>query len=81
MVFLVMTPSLCYFKIMIPQFMKYSRPKKIKYKFDFEIGYLTKSPCKNCARKKDIPGCIDACDMLDKIHTVLLEAVSCSRRS
>ena len=62
--------------------MKYSPPKKkFNYKFDFDIGYLTKSPCKNCVRKKDVPSCIDECRMLDKIHVVLSEAVSCSRRS
>ena len=76
-----MMASLCYFKTMTPQFKKHSLPKNFKYRFDFEIGYLTKSPCKNCVRKKDIPECIDECNMLDKIHTVLLEAVSCSKRS
>jgi len=38
-----------------------------KYKFDFEIGNLIKSPCKKCGRKRDFPKCIDGCSILDKI--------------
>ena len=55
--------------------------KVFKYKYDFEIGYLVKSPCKKCLQKKALPKCADNCLLLDKIHTVLSEAVSCTRRS
>ena len=55
--------------------------KKFKYRYDFEIGYLVKSQCKNCIQKKTFPKCSDHCDLLDKIHTVLSEAVSCTRRN
>ena len=56
-------------------------PKKIfKYKYDFEIGYLIKSPCKKCIYQKTFPKCSDQCQILDKIHTVLAESVSCTRR-
>jgi hypothetical protein len=55
--------------------------KKFKYRYDFEIGYLVKSPCKNCIQKKIFPKCSDHCDLLDKIHSVLSEAVSCTRRN
>ena len=55
--------------------------KVFKYKYDFEIGYLVKSPCKKCIRKKAFPRCSAECERLDKIHTVLSEAVSCTRRS
>jgi hypothetical protein len=54
--------------------------KKFKFKYDFEIGYLVKSPCKKCILNKTFPKCADHCDLLDKIHTVLSEAVSCTRR-
>ena len=54
--------------------------KNFKFKYDFEIGYLVKSPCKKCIRKKTFPKCADHCDLLDKIHEVLSEAVSCTRR-
>ena len=59
---------------------KYLPYKKLKYKFDFEIGYLTESPCRECEKRKDFPDCIDDCNKLDKIHTILCEAISCSKR-
>jgi hypothetical protein len=55
--------------------------KNFKYKYDFEIGYLVKSPCKKCVLKKTFPKCADNCSLLDKIHTILSEAVSCTRRT
>jgi hypothetical protein len=61
--------------------MKYIPPiKGFEYRFDFEIGYLIKSPCKECGKRKIFPECIDECNLLDKIHTILSEAISCSRR-
>jgi len=54
--------------------------KVFKYKYDFEIGYLIKSPCKKCIYQKTLPKCSDRCEILDKIHAVLAESVSCSRR-
>jgi hypothetical protein len=57
-------------------------PKKVfKYKYDFEIGYLVKSPCKKCIRKEALPKCCTACEQLDKIQTILSESVSCTRRN
>lgn len=50
------------------------------YRFDFEIGYLIKSPCKDCDKKDNFPECADNCKILDEIHDVLSKAVSCSRR-
>ncbi|OQX22697.1 MAG: hypothetical protein BWK80_29790 [Desulfobacteraceae bacterium IS3] len=50
-----------------------------KYRFDFEVGNLIKSPCKHCILRNDFPHCIKGCDILDKIQTVLAEARSCSR--
>lgn len=60
--------------------MKYNlRKKPYNYKFDFEIGYLVKSPCRKCSRRKKFPQCVDECDTLDKIHTLLAETVSCAK--
>ena len=70
-----------YSKVMLPKFVKYLPSKNVIYRFDFEIGYLSKSPCKTCAQSRDFPGCEDDCQILDKIHSVLSEVVSCSRRS
>ncbi|WP_027363050.1 hypothetical protein [Desulfospira joergensenii] len=44
--------------------------------FDFEIGYLTKSPCLNCEFRKELPKCHSQCMILDKIQTTLARGVS-----
>ncbi|HPA15974.1 MAG TPA: hypothetical protein PKV75_12000 [Desulfobacterales bacterium] len=48
-------------------------------KFDFEIGYLIKSPCRDCQNRGDFPKCADDCKMLDRIQTILSEGMSCTR--
>jgi len=55
--------------------------KPFKFRYDFEIGYLVKSPCEKCAHKKALPKCAATCTLLDKIHAILSEAVSCTRRT
>ena len=61
---------------------EYTRRKQAyKYRFDFEIGYLIKSPCKECDVRKQFPECADDCGILDKIHAALSEAVSCTARN
>ena len=50
------------------------------FKFDFEIGYLLKSPCKTCKQLKQFPRCFDECALLDKVQTVLSEGISCTNR-
>ena len=54
--------------------------KKLNYQFDFEIGTLVKSPCLNCSNRLLFPQCMQTCSLLDEIHAVLSEAVSCTRR-
>lgn len=49
--------------------------------FDFEIGYLTKSPCLNCELKKDLPKCHTDCIMLDRIQTTLARGISSQKSS
>jgi len=44
--------------------------------FDFEIGYLTKSPCLNCKNKSELPKCHRGCLILDKIQTMLARGIS-----
>ena len=53
--------------------------KSIKHPFDFEVGYLVKSPCKKCETRDAFPKCIDSCIMLNKIHSVLANSISCSK--
>ena len=50
-----------------------------KHRFDFDIGYLVKSPCRECIDRYLFPDCMDACTALDRIRTVLANGVSCSR--
>lgn len=53
--------------------------RRPNHRFDFEIGYLIKSPCRNCDRREDFPGCDEACDILEKIHSALCDSVSCTK--
>lgn len=46
--------------------------------FDFEIGYLAKSPCRECKHRQELPACSDDCALLDQIRIVLARGVSCT---
>ena len=43
--------------------------------FDFDIGYLVKSPCRDCTTRDNLPDCVQGCDILDKIQTVLADSI------
>jgi hypothetical protein len=43
--------------------------------FDFEIGYLVKSPCRDCVTQGKLPDCIQGCEILDQIQTVLADSI------
>ncbi len=45
-------------------------------KFDFDVGYLVKSPCNECSDRKNFPKCSDTCQILDKIRTKLAKGIS-----
>jgi hypothetical protein len=57
-----------------------AKKSDFQYRFDFEVGYLTKSPCKNCHSKTRFPKCFDQCKILDEIRGLLAPTVSCSAR-
>lgn len=44
--------------------------------FDFELGYLTKSPCLNCKNRSNLPKCHKGCLILDQIQTRLARGIS-----
>jgi len=44
--------------------------------FDFEVGYLTQSPCVNCEFREHLPQCHKDCIILDQIQTRLVRVVS-----
>jgi hypothetical protein len=45
------------------------------HSFDFDIGYLVKSPCRDCHSREDLPTCIEGCKILDQIQTVLADSI------
>ena len=47
-------------------------------KFDFDIGHLTKSPCRECDLQNHLPNCSENCQKLDRIQTLLIVSISCS---
>jgi hypothetical protein len=49
--------------------------------FDFEVGYLTESPCLKCKNKKNIPKCFKTCASLDKIQIFLARGISTAHAS
>ena len=49
-----------------------------RHRFDFDIGYLVKSPCRECHDRDHFPGCMQSCHALDRIHAVLANSVSSS---
>jgi len=50
-----------------------------KHLFDFDAGYLVKSPCKKCNAKGAFPKCLDSCEIIKKIHLALANVITCSR--
>ncbi len=52
-------------------------PQKI---FDFENGYLIKSPCRQCDDQPGFPGCSENCRTLDLVQRRLALGVVTTRR-
>jgi len=54
----------------------------IRDKFDFEVGYIIKSPCNKCLKKNNLfPDCIDECKILNNIQRILAAGISCSKNN
>ena len=45
------------------------------HSFDFDIGYLVKSPCRDCVTREDLPDCFQGCEILDQIQSVLADSI------
>ncbi len=54
--------------------------RPVNYRYDYDVGTLVKSPCKGCDTRPYFPECIDRCTLLDQIHTILSDTISCTRR-
>lgn len=51
----------------------------LRDRFDFDIGYLVKSPCRDCSRRTDFPGCMALCTLIDHVQRLLAAGISSSR--
>jgi len=59
-----------------------TKSNHFKCKFDFEVGHLVKSPCRDCDRRKTtFPACSEQCDTLAQVQSVISNAVSCAQKS
>ena len=47
--------------------------------FDFDVGYLVRSPCRDCEARSQFPRCHEDCEVLDRIREVLCGVVSSAR--
>jgi hypothetical protein len=50
--------------------------KALTQKFDYDVGYLVKSPCRDCGTYGAFPNCMDRCTVLDRVQTVLSDSLS-----
>ena len=46
------------------------------HSFDFNVGYLVKSPCKECVNHEVFPSCMEDCEILEKIQSQLSDSMS-----
>lgn len=50
-------------------------------KFDFDIGYLIQSPCRDCSMVEQFPDCFRTCLTLDRVQTLLSQGISSTRNA
>lgn len=53
----------------------------LRDRFDFDIGYLVKSPCRECPCRGEIPACVDACKLIDRVQRLLAAGISSTRNA
>ncbi len=56
------------------------KPLSYACKFDFEVGYLVRSPCRACEQIRKLPTCSQSCSQLARVQTLLADSISCARR-
>ncbi|MGD8369895.1 MAG: hypothetical protein PVG78_19825 [Desulfobacterales bacterium] len=54
-------------------------PTILRNRFDFDIGYLVKSPCRECSNRGEFPGCLELCPIIDNVQRLLAAGISSSR--
>ena len=48
-------------------------------RFDFDIGTLVKSPCRDCPSRANIPECVETCKLIDHVQRMLAAGISSTR--
>jgi hypothetical protein len=48
--------------------------------FDFEGAYISKSPCRDCARENSLPDCSTNCRLLSQVQALLTGTRSYSNK-
>lgn len=56
------------------------KPLSYTCKFDFDVGYLVRSPCRACEQVGNLPACARACAQLDRVRSILADTIACTRR-
>lgn len=56
------------------------KPLSYTCKFDFDVGYLVRSPCRACDEFGRLPACSQTCARLERVQTLLADSISCTRR-
>lgn len=55
------------------------RESSKEYRLDIDIGYITKSPCRECPISSSLPECSSCCEMLTQLQELLVGSISCSK--
>jgi hypothetical protein len=50
-----------------------------EYRLDIDIGYIAKSPCRECPIKSNLPECSSCCETLAQLQELLVGSISCSK--
>ncbi len=48
-------------------------------RLELDIGYIKKSPCRECPTKNSLPECSDCCKTLSQLQELLVGSISCTR--
>jgi len=57
----------------------HDRPVFATQRFDFDVGHLIKSPCKDCRDRLRFPACAGDCNLLDRVQRQLAQSISTTR--
>ncbi|MGB5159414.1 hypothetical protein [Desulfobacterium sp. N47] len=58
--------------------MKKKLNKTGEMKLECQVGYLSKSPCRDCKLKNQLPDCFNNCKIISGLQAVLNDVISCS---